>query len=182
MQEPILKLRQMLRIWGKQNIKNYPWRYRSDAYGVLVAEFMLHRTQVIQVEKIYRQFMTRYPTLEEYAAAKPEEVRQILQPLGLYWRIEAMVHALNELWEAYHAVPVDLKILISVSGIGDYIAGATYCFTLNKPIALVDTNTVRVVGRLLGLNISGEAREEGLLLGLLKKPVILSSQEISIMP
>jgi A/G-specific adenine glycosylase len=69
-----------------------------------------------------------------------------------------MIKALNYLWENYHEVPTDFDQLISVEGIGQYIAGATVCFSKNEPVVLVDTNTVRVVGRVFGLDLSGEAR------------------------
>jgi A/G-specific adenine glycosylase len=55
-------------------------------------------------------------------------------------------------------IPLDLVKLQSVEGIGPYIAGATICFATNTPVTLIDTNSVRVVGRVWGLNLGGEAR------------------------
>lgn len=119
---------------------------------------MLHRTQVKQVVNVYSEFLAACPTLSDYSQQDTKEIRLLLAPLGLQWRIDAMIEALNYLWETYKEVPLDRSILLSVPGIGPYIAGATICFTTNMPETLVDTNTVRVVGRVFGLNLGGEAR------------------------
>lgn len=152
------RLRKRLLDWGKENIKRYDWRYSDDPYAVLVAEFMLHRTQVVQVAPVYARFMSAYPSLSTYVRADEAEVEAILRPLGLRWRIRAMMQALHELWENHGSVPTDFEKLNAVSGVGQYIAGATACFSQNQALTLIDTNTVRVVGRVFGLDLRGQAR------------------------
>jgi A/G-specific adenine glycosylase len=152
------KFRAYLLTWGKENIRNYPWRFSTDPYAVLVSEFMLHRTQTRQVVPIYQEFMHVFPTLADYAAADEETIFNILTHLGLRWRITGMMDALTELWKVYGEVPVGVEWLLGIHGIGQYIAGATFCFTQNLPITLIDNNIVRVVGRVFGLDLSGEAR------------------------
>jgi len=152
------ELRKRVLDWGKQNTYVYPWRWINDPYRVLVSEFMLHRTQVKQVIEIYHQFIALCPTLKTFAETDESLARNSLNSLGLRWRIDAMLKALFYLWKHYGEVPVDCDNLMSVEGIGQYIASATVCFTQNKPLTLIDTNTVRVVGRVFGLDLSGEAR------------------------
>jgi A/G-specific adenine glycosylase len=152
------RLRTALRTWGKDNIQVYSWRYRTDPYAILVAEFMLHRTQAAQAQVVYDRFMLKYPSLAEAVAVDRSELIDVLRPLGLMWRIELMIGALHLIWEDYGGIPEDIESLLRVPGIGPYIAGATICFAYNRPVPLVDTNTVRVTGRVLGLDISGEAR------------------------
>lgn len=152
------KLRDRLLAWGEQNTKEYPWRYEEDTYAVLVAEFMLQRTQANQVKGVYQVFMDAYPSLLQFIRGSREEVYDLLRPLGLRWRITGMVRALEELWGRYGRVPTTEDELKKISGIGEYIAGATICFSQNRPATLVDTNTVRVTGRVFGLDLSGEAR------------------------
>jgi A/G-specific adenine glycosylase len=154
----IENLRQALLKWGKANIRRYPWRWKDDPYSVLVAEFMLHRTQVRQVIPIYENFLQTFPSLSIYAQSDRLQVKQMLVSLGLNWRITAMTMALDELWSRYKKVPAAPELLKEIEGIGQYIAGATCCFTQNKPLGLIDTNTVRVIGRVFGLDLSGEAR------------------------
>jgi len=151
-------MRQSLKIWGKQNGKNYPWRYLEDPYMILVSEFMLHRTQVNQVIPVYEVFIQKYPNIKAFYDADNDEIRMLLNSLGLSWRIEGMIMALREIHEKYTSIPVSYDKLIAIQGIGQYIAGATICFSTNEPVTLVDTNTVRVTGRLLGFDLSGEAR------------------------
>jgi A/G-specific adenine glycosylase len=162
--DTIIRLRSRLLDWGGKNPRAYPWRYSRDPYIVLVSEFMLHRTQTPQVKPIFLSFTSLYPTLAEYAQTSRNEVEALLQPLGLNWRITGMLNALDILWRRYGEVPADYEKLIAIQGIGQYIAGATVCFTTNTPITIVDSNIVRVIGRLRGLDLSGEARR--------KKPVI----------
>ena len=97
-------------------------------------------------------------------------VENILRPLGLHWRIQGMLDALDGFWNEYRAVPMDYDRLISVPTVGQYIAGAVICFSSNQPITLIDSNIVRVVGRVFGLDLSGEARR--------KKPVIQAITDI----
>ncbi|MHB0988421.1 MAG: hypothetical protein ACYC3P_07145 [Bellilinea sp.] len=158
------RLRSLLLKWGSENSRAYPWRYSRDPYIVLVSEFMLHRTQTRQVEPIFTRFISAFPTLADYARAPEGQAEALLQPLGLRWRIVGMQHALDTLWEKYGHVPADYEKLIAIRGIGQYIAGATVCFTTNQPFTIVDSNIVRVIGRIDDLDLSGEARR--------KKPVI----------
>ena len=144
--------------WGDLYRQEYPWRYLDDTYLVLISEFMLHRTQVSQVEKIYRRFTTEFPNLKSFALGDHQLAKSILAPLGLNWRIESMIKALLWVWNEYRHVPNDVDELMAIPGVGGYIANATVCFTKNVPLPLVDTNTVRVTGRLFGLDLSGEAR------------------------
>lgn len=144
--------------WGVNNNRSFPWRYSNDPYKVLASEFMLHRTRAMQVTPIYELFIRKYPSLYVFSNSKSDEIFDLLSPLGLTWRIEGMISAFAQLWQMYGEIPLDYEKLKSIKGIGQYIAGATLCFTLNKPYVLVDTNIVRVIGRVFGLDLSGEAR------------------------
>jgi len=160
----ISRFRSFLLSWGDSSIRSYPWRYSDDPYRVIVSEFMLHRTQTKQVIPIYERFIKEYPTLADYAEADRSDIAEILKPLGLSWRIQGILNALDELWQEYGEVPVDYELLLAVPTVGQYIAGATVCFTTNQPLTIIDSNIVRVVGRVFGLDLSGEARR--------KKPII----------
>ena len=157
-QAKIKRLRSRLEVWGQGGIGSYPWRYQNDPYKVFVAEIMLHRTQAHQVIDVYVEFIDTFPTLESFVSGDQNRARQMLAPLGLNWRIEGMIAALQSLWQQYQAVPAERQKLIREKSVGEYIAGATETFSMNVPQTLIDTNTVRVVGRVFGLNLEGEAR------------------------
>lgn len=167
----IIELRKILKRWGKKNIRSYPWRYIEDPYKVLVSEFMLHRTQTKQVLPIYDEFISQFPSLNVYALSERSQKEDILLSLGLNWRIKNMLNALDELWILYSEIPVEYNTLMKIQGIGQYIAGATICFTQNQPIVIVDSNIVRVIGRIFGLDISGEARRKKEIINKIKETV-----------
>ncbi|NOH14225.1 MAG: DNA-binding protein [Chloroflexi bacterium] len=160
----------MLLAWGEENTRAFPWRHSTDPYLVLVSEFMLHRTQVKQVTPVFEIFTRAFPDLRTLLKSDEKKIQKILSPLGLQWRIDGMIAALKEIQIRYDGVPTDYDQLIAVRGIGPYIAGATVCFTTNRPLPLIDTNTVRVTGRVQGLDLSGEARR--------RKEITLAIEEI----
>lgn len=139
-------------------MRDYPWRYQDDPYKVLVSEFMLHRTQARQVVPVYNEFIQNYPTLASFSGANKKEIVKTLKSLGLAWRVKGMISALNELKTSHGALPESYEELLAIRGIGQYIAGATICFSKNQQVTLVDTNTVRIIGRVLGFSLEGEAR------------------------
>ncbi len=150
--------REALLRWGKENRRWYPWRGERDPYKILIAEFMLHRTQADQVLPVYRAFTERYPTLESAVHSSDEEFAALMYPLGLHWRTRLMKKALTYLWRKYQRIPDDEELLTSAPGIGPYIANATICFSKNTCRPLADTNTVRVIGRFFGLRNDENAR------------------------
>ena len=169
--DKIILLQEKIGEWGRGNIRSYPWRYHQEPYPVLISEFMLHRTQTRQVLPVYEKFILRFPTLADYASAGRWEAESILISLGLNWRIAGMLNALDEIWRDYGEVPTDYDKLIAVGGIGQYIAGATICFTLNRPITIVDSNIVRVIGRVYDLDLRGEARRKKSVITAIRKSV-----------
>jgi A/G-specific adenine glycosylase len=145
--------------WGQQHFRLFPWRLTEDPYRILIAEVMLHRTQAPQVVRVYERFMERYPAAPVLAQASKEDLHQVLYSLGLRWRID-LVHAMAaELMARFSGrVPGEKADLLSLPGVSEYIAGAVRCFAWNQPEPLIDTNTVRVVGRLFGLETKDSSR------------------------
>lgn len=147
--------------WGREHFRAFPWRLTRDPYRILIAELMLHRTQALQVVDVYGRFVERYPDLASLARAAPEEVYRLLRPLGLNWRIEAMIMmAFRLMTEFGGAVPEQKEALLMLPGVGDYVASAVRCFAWGHPEPLVDTNTVRVAGRLFGLPVRDSSRRD----------------------
>ena len=159
--EPKLYLfHKSIRNWGENHIRDFPWRFRDDPYAVLVSEFMLQRTQVNQVLPIYIKFMEKFPDLSSLIKSEEKEIFEILRPLGLGWRIKGMVKTLKTIYETHTTIPEDYDKLIAYQGIGQYIGGATLCFSKNIPFTIIDTNIIRVIGRYFGFEIAGEVRRK----------------------
>lgn len=151
--------RNLLIAWWRENARAYPWRQERTAYRTVIAELMLRRTQADQVVPVYRLFLERYPSLAIAAAADPEEVRTLLYPLGLAWRAENIVAFLREAHRRHgNALPADIELWYALPGVGDYVGAAVVCFALGQAVPIIDTNVVRVLGRIFGLDTRGEAR------------------------
>lgn len=155
----IRAFRDGINMWGQKNSRSFPWRKTDDSYLILMAEVMLHRTQVVQVVPVYAKFVDRYPDLIHLVGADREELKFILKPLGLQWRINliyAMVQVLRDRFGLL--IPKEKTDLLSLPGVSDYIASAVRCFAWNLPEPLVDTNTVRIIGRVSGWPIKDSSR------------------------
>jgi A/G-specific adenine glycosylase len=137
----------------------------------MIAELMLRRTQARQVITIYDSFIAKYPDAKTLAEAPADEVEQSLFSLGLAWHIPAFQEIARALVAQYNGVvPSDYEKLIALPGIGDYVASAVCCFAFKQPKAIIDTNTVRVAGRLFGLPTHAESRR--------RKPIRTLLQEL----
>jgi A/G-specific adenine glycosylase len=120
---------------------------------------MLRRTRADQVVPVYERVAKRYQTAEELASAPAEELRELLYPLGLEWRADNIVSMVHEVIERYGGeVPGTKDELMALPGVGDYVASAVACFSGDEPLPIIDTNVVRVIGRVFGLRLDGEAR------------------------
>ena len=75
------------------------------------------------------------------------------------WRTDLLLEMASILQRKYGGVvPTSKAELLSLPGVGEYIAGATLCFSKGEPEILLDTNIVRVLGRVYGLPISEASR------------------------
>lgn len=155
----VVAFRKALVAWGREHLRSFPWRLTEDPYRILMAEVMLHRTQARQVKQVYERFIERYPDVPALAQTTKEELHDVLYSLGLRWRIELTHKMVIELMERFGGqIPREEPDLLSLPGVSEYIARAVRCFAWNQPEPLVDTNTVRVVGRLFGLEIKDSSR------------------------
>jgi A/G-specific adenine glycosylase len=151
--------REQLLVWGRHHGRSFPWRNTSNPYRLLIAEMMLRRTQARQVVLVYENFLRCYPTPQALASADAEDVERLLRPLGLSWRIPAFQQmAQHIVTKCGGEIPHDRKELLSLPGVGEYVADAVRCFAYNEPVTLLDTNTVRVAGRYFDFPVHAESR------------------------
>ncbi|HIG73780.1 MAG TPA: DNA-binding protein [Bacteroidetes bacterium] len=151
--------RSRLLAWGRDHVRSFPWRETDEPYRLLMAEVMLHRTQVRQVLPVYERFIVLFPDVAALARASRESVHAVMGPLGLHWRIDLVADMAADLVGRFGGrVPSDREALLSLPGVSDYIASAVRCFSFGLDDALVDTNTVRIVGRVFGLPTKPSSR------------------------
>ncbi|RMD63654.1 DNA-binding protein [Candidatus Parcubacteria bacterium] len=157
--DEVTALRTALLKWGKTHFRPFPWRQTTDPYRILVAEILLHRTQVKQVVPVYEAFISRYPDFASLAQANRDDLHQALYSLGLRWRVDLLYEMVQEIFRHCKGeIPRARNDLLALPGVSQYMAGAVRCFAWNEPEVLMDTNTVRIVGRLLGWEVKDSSR------------------------
>jgi A/G-specific adenine glycosylase len=141
-----------LLIWAKYNLRDYPWRRTKDPYYILVAEFLLQRTDADTVLPIYEVFLIQYPTLEKLAIAPVEDIAKLLQPLGLFFRAERLSQTAKIIQDKYQEkIPDSETELLKLPGIGKYTARAILSQAFNESTAVLDTNVARILERFFGI-------------------------------
>src|SRR5262249_43654483 len=119
------RFRRGLLRWYARHQRDLPWRRTRDPYHVLVSEIMLPQTQVERVIPKYAEFLGRYPTLSDLAAADVAEVRRTWYPLGYNIRPVHLHGIAREAVARYGGrLPGEDAALRALPGIGRYTAGA----------------------------------------------------------
>jgi A/G-specific adenine glycosylase len=122
---------------------------------------MLRRTKADQVKEVYANLFKKYPDIQSVAEANQEELDQVLYPLGLKWRNPAFQSVAREImWKYDSKVPQTREQLITLPGVGDYVAGAVLSIGYGKTEWIVDANIVRLLKRYFGVEVSREGRRD----------------------
>jgi A/G-specific adenine glycosylase len=137
--------------WYDSHARDLPWRKDRDPYRVWVSEIMLQQTRVAAVIAHYHEFLRRFPTVQELAAARETTVLAAWSGLG-YYRRARMMHAaakriVRVLGGNFPHSPEDWREL---PGIGRYTAAAIASIAFGEPVAVVDGNVERVLQRFAG--------------------------------
>lgn len=138
--------------WYARDGRDLPWRRTRDPYAILVAEVMLQQTGVDRVIPRWQAWLDRFPTLQALASASSADAIRAWQGLGYNLRalrLHAIARQVTE--DGDGRLPSDLDGLMRLKGIGRYTAGAVACFAYEQPVAMVDTNVRRVLGRVFGV-------------------------------
>lgn len=139
--------------WYEMNHRILPWRETEDAYAIWLSEVILQQTRVVQGMEYYLRFVSRWPRVEDLAAADEAEVLREWQGLGYYSRARNLHKAAQTVvangWSPF---PTRFEDIRSLPGIGDYTAGAIASFAYDQPYPAMDGNVYRVVARLLDID------------------------------
>ncbi len=145
--------------WYAISARELPWRIgptdrangiKADPYRVWLAEIMLQQTTVPHATRYYLAFTTRWPTVQQLAAAKDEDVMAAWAGLGYYARARNLLKCAREV-TALSAWPDTVEGLRKLPGIGPYTAGAVAALAFGQRAAAVDGNVDRVFARLMAL-------------------------------
>lgn len=136
--------------WYEAHKRELPWRQDKEPYHVWLSEIMLQQTRVEAVKEYYRRFLTALPTIVDLAEAPEEQILKLWEGLGYYNRVRNLQKAAQTICADYAGVfPSEYAQIRSLSGIGDYTAGAIASICFDAPTPAVDGNVLRVYSRLL---------------------------------
>jgi A/G-specific adenine glycosylase len=135
--------------WLEQYGREYPWRETTDPWKVYLAEILLQRTRGDAVEEIYINLIKQFPDPEALNKASEDEIREAVHPLGFVNHRQRTLREVSKIFTDQYdgKVPESIDELKKPWRVGDYSARATQLFARKKPMALVDANFARVIGR-----------------------------------
>lgn len=138
--------------WYTSNGRCLPWRNINEPFKILIAEFLLQKTDVEKVKPVYKKFIYRWPSPQLLSKARISSISKIIQPLGLKYKASRLKSTAKVIVEKFSGkIPEVNDKLLELPGVGRYIASAVECFAFNKPKAVLDTNIIRIFNRVFGI-------------------------------
>lgn len=134
--------------WYAVNGRDLAFRRTRDPWAILVSEVMAQQTQAARAAEAWTRFLAMFPTAHSLAVATPATVIREWRGLGYNRRALALRRAAIAIVDNHDGeVPRTLAALIALPGVGPYTARAVLAIAFGKPVAALDVNIRRVVGR-----------------------------------
>ena len=138
--------------WYRLGARHFPWRLRPTPYKVLLSEILLQQTFAQKVVPVYLELLSEYATVRSLSKADPAHIAGVIHPLGLTYRSNVLVDLCTKIVRDFGGrSPSNRVDLLSLPGVGAYVADAVICHTCGQPVIPIDTNIQRIVCRLWGL-------------------------------
>jgi A/G-specific adenine glycosylase len=151
----VARFRRALLGWYDRHRRDLPWRKTRNPYRIWLSEIMLQQTRVAAVLDHYRNFLQRFPNVQTLAAASADAVLAAWSGLGYYRRARSLHRCAQQIVEQHGGrFPQKSGALLALPGIGRYTAAAIASIAFAEPVAVVDGNVERVLGRLTGSDLS----------------------------
>jgi len=123
----------------------------ANAYELLVATILSAQCTDERVNQVTPALFRRYPHPEDLAAAKQEEVEELIRSTGFYRnKAKSLLGMANALVERHGGeVPAEMDALVHLPGVGRKTANVVLgnAFGMNEGV-VVDTHVGRLSGRL----------------------------------
>ena len=146
--------------WYEKNKRELPWRNiksnnKTNAYYVLVSEFMLQQTTVNTVTKRFNEFIKLWPSIDKLSRISENRILRFWSGLGYYNRATNLLKTIKIISRDFKSkVPQHYDQLIELPGVGDYTAKAILGIAYNQPVLPLDANIKRIIARLYGIKTS----------------------------
>ncbi len=117
---------------------------------LLIATRLSAQCTDARVNMVTPALFARFPTLEDFSAATPDEVGEYIRSCGLYkTKAKDIVAACVMLRDVYGGVmPDTVEELTKLPGIGRKTANLMCGDVFGKPAVVADTHCIRITGRL----------------------------------
>ena len=149
--ESLYQMAKPLINWYRKNKRELPWRDIDDPYRIWISEIMLQQTRVEAVKPFYARFLKELPKVSDLAKAEEDKLLKLWEGLGYYNRVRNMQKAAQQIMEIHGGeFPREFESIRSLTGIGNYTAGAISSFAFGIPKPAVDGNVLRVISRVTG--------------------------------
>ena len=136
--------------WYDQHQQPFPWRASRDPYAAMVAAVAAQQTQMSRVLHVYERWMAAFPPLAALAAADRAEVLRVWGRAGYPRRAANLQRAARRCMEQHDGgMPRDPDTLLALPGVGPFTAAIIRTFGFEEDAAAVDTNIVRIIGRII---------------------------------
>lgn len=141
--------------WYDINRQKYPWRKNVKPYSTWISEIMLQQTQAKTVVPYFNNWMAKMPDIESVAHQDLEYILKQWEGLGYYARARNFYLSCKIIQKKFSGVlPNKYDELISLPGIGPYVASAILSISYKVCVAAIDVNATRVFSRLLEKDFS----------------------------
>lgn len=145
------KIVEPLLSWFDTNKRSLPWRQDTEPYHVWISEIMLQQTRIEAVKKYYARFMKALPDVKSLSEVDDDALLKLWEGLGYYRRARNLKKAAQRIMTDFGGeFPTTYADLRTLSGIGDYTAGAIASICFGERVPAVDGNVLRVIARVLG--------------------------------
>ncbi|TET07849.1 MAG: hypothetical protein E3J86_11955 [Candidatus Thorarchaeota archaeon] len=143
--------------WFEDHGRSFAWRNTTNPYHILIAEMLLRRTTATAVSKVYNSFLSQFNNPTRLAQTRESTIAHVISSLGLQSvRARQLKKTASIICKSYSGkVPISYAELISLPGVGVYIASAVRNFAFGESIPLVDGNVVYFISRVFGIKYRG---------------------------
>ncbi len=122
----------------------------DQAWKLLVSVRLAAQCTDARVNVVVEKLYARFPDVEALAAAKVEEIEEIVRPCGLGKSKARDISAcMKTLKEDYHGkVPRDFEALLKLPGVGRKSANLIMGDIFGEPAIVTDTHCIRLTNRI----------------------------------
>jgi A/G-specific adenine glycosylase len=144
--------------WHVDHRRDLAVRRSKDPWAILVGEVMSQQTQIERIAPAWERFVARWAEAATLAAADTRDLLKAWAGLGYNRRALALREAARTIVRDHDGrVPRSVEALERLPGIGPYTARAVAASAFGVPVAPLDVNVRRVVGRVIGDELASGA-------------------------